>query len=50
MRHIVSAKWSSSEDVTAAAHLDWSYEENSWPHVSDSGSADVAVSKTEVST
>lgn len=35
-------------DVTAHVHLDWHYRENSWPHVSDSGDADISVSSTSV--
>eukprot|EP00697_Spironema_sp_BW2_P012238 gnl/Spiro4/2840_TR1392_c0_g3_i1.p1 gnl/Spiro4/2840_TR1392_c0_g3~~gnl/Spiro4/2840_TR1392_c0_g3_i1.p1 ORF type:complete len:375 (+),score=115.45 gnl/Spiro4/2840_TR1392_c0_g3_i1:222-1346(+) len=29
-------------------HLDWHYRENSWPHVSDSGSADLSVSGASI--
>jgi len=36
--------------INVAAHitLDWSYRESDWPHVSDSGSADVSVSSTTI--
>merc|ERR1711916_149695 len=36
----------SGSSMGASVTLNWSYRENSWPHVSDSGSADVSISGT----
>jgi len=36
------------ENAAAALTLDWAYQENSWPHISDSGTATVAASSTTI--
>jgi len=35
--------------ASASAHLNWHYREEAWPHVSDSGDADIDISDTSIS-
>jgi lipopolysaccharide-binding protein len=34
--------------LSAHVHLDWKYREEAWPHIQDSGSADVSISQSTV--